>query len=311
MQFLTGLCQLSIQSVNYSINQFHTSLFITAQLLSEEAFNARLDPLIEQSKSNAPTTFARLLFLIRSINHGNAVISTYGTNFEYIIPWPLDEVYGSYAPTKALIYDDECSCGLYPNCTTQASFIQTNSTEVIPIQGLKIGCIPSESFRASTLECFYNQSCINIIEEYTNSTNSPTPLSATMNRSSINTTIAELINNLFVEQWITTKNYSSYYRQCSPLICSYTYIQKFNVLYTVTFLIGLQGGLSIVLNWICPQIVRIVVKVYRHRKRRMNTVQPISSLNTTPVESVSANVRNSTCDIEPIPTSETSQYAFF
>jgi hypothetical protein len=271
----------------------YTSLFITAKLVSKEAFCARLDSLIEQTKSNTPSTFARLLFLIRSINHGNAIISTYATNYEYIIPWPWDTVYGSYAPTQALIYDDNCSCGLYPNCTTGASFIRTNSTEVIRIKGFKIGCTPSESFLASTLECLYDPACINLIQEYTNSTNSSIPLSATMTQSSINTTIAELVNNLFIERWDRKMNYSSYYEQCSPLLCSYTYNQQFSLLDIVTLLIALQGGLAIVLELICPQIVRIIFKLYHHRKKRINIVQPISSLKVT------------------LPTNVTSEYVFF
>jgi hypothetical protein len=247
LQFLTGLCQISIESVNNSVNQLLSSLFVTTEALPETVFNERIDSMIEQSKSIAPTAFAHLFFLTRSVNHGNAVISTYGTNFQY-----FSTTY--YANTQAIIYDNGCSCGLYPNCTSQASFIETNSSKIIPIKGLKIGCTPSESFRLSTLECFYDQSCINLIRQYTNytslmnSSNSSIALSATMSRFSINTTVVELINDLFVEEWATSINYSSYYEQCSPLLCTYTYSQKVNALYTITLLLGLQGGLTIVLN---------------------------------------------------------------
>ncbi|CAF1660120.1 unnamed protein product, partial [Adineta ricciae] len=55
LQFLRQLCQLSNQSINSSVEQFLSSLFITDQLLSEENFNTRLFSLIEQVKSNAPT----------------------------------------------------------------------------------------------------------------------------------------------------------------------------------------------------------------------------------------------------------------
>ncbi|CAF3323049.1 unnamed protein product, partial [Rotaria sp. Silwood2] len=48
LQFLTGLCEHSIQSVNNSIDQFLSSLFVTAQLLPETDFHKRLDLLIEQ-----------------------------------------------------------------------------------------------------------------------------------------------------------------------------------------------------------------------------------------------------------------------
>jgi hypothetical protein len=314
LEFLTGLCQLSILQVNNSIYQFYSSLFVSTRLLSDTAFHERINASIEQIKSNTPKTFARLLFLIQSINHGNGFVSIYGTNFEYIAPWLKHE---TYVPTQAIIYDNECSCGLYQNCTSQASFIRTNSSESVPIKGLKIGCTPSESFRASTLECFYDLSCVNLIEEYTNytnninSTNFPTPLSANMSRFSINTTMAEIINDLFVDNWATTINYSSYFKQCSPLLCSYTYIQKLNSLYTVTLLLGLEGGLTIVLKWICPKIVRIVAKVYQHRKRRMNIIEPAGTGETTIVGNVNTSVHNPPLHLESMPTSVTYQYASF
>ncbi|CAF1242625.1 unnamed protein product [Adineta steineri] len=141
LQFLQGLCQFSMNATYNSVNQFLTSLLVTSELLSETNFHQKLELLIEQSKSNAPTTFRQLLFLIRTINHGNAFMSTYGTNFEYIVP--KDRSYESYAPTRALIYDDACSCGLCSNCTTQASFMTFNSSGIIPIKGLKIGCTPT------------------------------------------------------------------------------------------------------------------------------------------------------------------------
>ncbi len=72
--------------------------------------------------------------------------------------------YASYAFSQAIIYDDECSCELYPNCTSQAYFIEEISSEMIPIKVFKLGCIPSEAFLSSTLGCFYEQSGIHLIE---------------------------------------------------------------------------------------------------------------------------------------------------
>ncbi|UJR24406.1 hypothetical protein I4U23_005783 [Adineta vaga] len=187
------------------------------------------------------------------------------------------------------------SCGLHSNCTSQASFLITNSSDPIEIKGLKIGCTPSESFLASTLECFYDISCINLIQEYTNYTNKvnvttiPIPhLSAMINQSSVNLTIAELVNNLFIENWTTTMNYSSYFEQCSPLLCSYTYLQKFNSLYTITLLCGLQGGLTIVLKWISPKIIQYLTIVYQHHQKRKRRIQPVSTIEMMSTESVAA-----------------------
>ena len=301
------MCELSTKSVNNSINQLLSSLFITAQLLSGKEFTDRIASLIQQTRSTAPITVTRLLYLIRRINQANAVISNYGTNFEYIYDWPgMKE--GYYAPTQAIIYDDGCSCGLQSNCTTQASFVESNSSQNIPIKGLKMGCMPSESFRASTLECFYDQTCLDLIQRHTNSTNRMVPLSQTANQSVVNTTIAALVDDLFVEQWLTTKNYSSYFEQCAPLLCSYSYTQSSSLLYTITVLLGLQGGLTIVLQWICPRIIRIIANIYERWKKRRNIVRPTSTVGVPSVEIINPNVRNTTADLESVPTNSMPRY---
>ncbi|CAF0751207.1 unnamed protein product [Adineta steineri] len=127
-------------------------------------------------------------------------------------------------------------------------------------------------------------------------------------RFSINATIGELIDNLFIEKWSTEMNYSSYFHECSPLYCSYTYIQKkSSFIYTITILLGLQGGLSIVLTWLCPKIVRIASKVNDYRKKRTNSIHPINSLEITPNVTLSTTIHNPACNSESTPTHIISQ----
>ncbi|CAF1281019.1 unnamed protein product [Adineta steineri] len=310
LQFLQGLCNISIESVSNTIDQFLSSLLITTQLLSKKDFNARVNSQIELSRSNAPTALGHFLFLIRNINHGNAIISKYGTNFQYIIDYELP--YSTHLFTKAIIYDDECSCGLSPLCTTQASFIESNSSKKVPIQGLKMGCTPSESFRASTLECFYNQSCLDLIQQYTNYKARIDPIiPSNKSRFSINTTMAELIDHLFIEEWNTTINYTTYFEKCLPLSCSYTYIQRFNLLYLITLLLSFQGGLAILLKWICPKLVYVLVKIYNYRKRQTNIIQPSCSHRISTIDITTTNVYNADIDPKPIPTNRTLRYVCF
>ena len=221
IQYLKGLCEISIDSVNSTIQQFLTTLFITKQLLTENDFNQRMNSSIERIKFNAPNTLNFMSFLLRNINHAHSIVSTYATNFKHITP--TDFTFESLLQSEAIIYDNECSCGLYPNCTSQAYFLRRNSSTKIAIKGLKIGCTPSESFLSSTLESFYDSTCTHIIQEYTNLTYPLEALSITANRSRTNTTINELINTLFVDHWLTTISYSSYYQKCLPSLCSYSY----------------------------------------------------------------------------------------
>ncbi|CAF4115857.1 unnamed protein product, partial [Adineta steineri] len=152
LQFLNGLCQLSMQTVNQSIQQSLSSLMITKQLLSEKNFNLHIHSMINEAKSNAPSTFIRLLSLLQATNHGNAIVSSYGTNYQYIaFEYNL---YQTTLYTQAMIYDNNCSCQLNSTCIINASFIEINSVQSTTIKGLKMGCTPSESLLASTLECF-------------------------------------------------------------------------------------------------------------------------------------------------------------
>ena len=273
LKYIEQLCDHSVKTVTDSIDQFLSSLFVTSNVLSENEFNIRLNSQIEQRKQITPNKFMNLLSLIRNVNHGNSFVSVYGTNYQYYSNWFWNSAQEVYFANEPIIYDNKCSCGLKPNCTRQASFSINDSLRV-PIKGFRMGCTPSESLRESTLECFYDESCLNSIKQYTNLTLNL--LSIEQTQYSINTTISQLIENLFVEQWLISINYSSYYNECSPLLCSYSYNQDFALLYVIAVVLGLQGGLAIVLKWISPKLIHVSVKIYEKQNR--NVIQPIGSI---------------------------------
>ncbi|CAF0805220.1 unnamed protein product [Adineta steineri] len=312
LQFLNGLCQLSMQTVDQSIQQSLSSLMITKQLLSEENFNLQINSMINEAKSNAPSTFIRLLSLLRATNHGNAIVSSYGTNYQYISP--IYTIHQTTLYTQAIIYDDNCSCQLNSTCIIHASFIEMESAQSLTIKGLKMGCTPSESLLASTLECFYDQSCINLIQTMAGYSENitPIPLNITNSRFLMNMTVMNLINDLFVEKWSAIMNYSSYFDKCSPMICSYTYIQRLDSFYTLTYLLGLYGGLTIVLKWISPKIVYLVDKIYQRRKKTTSSIKPISTIEGN-VEIMNANNINNTIalsqSVETVPAHSKSLFS--
>ncbi|CAF1476519.1 unnamed protein product [Adineta ricciae] len=126
-------------------------------------------------------------------------------------------------------------------------------------------------------------------------------------RFSINTPIAVLMKNLFIEEWITSINYSSYFEQCFPLFCSYTYIRRFSLLYAITFVLGIQGGLTIILKWICPQIVRIVFKINYYQNSRRNIVQSMDTTRITTIGSTNTVIPDRNFEAESISRNVTSQ----
>lgn len=294
LQFLSGLCLQATKSVNTSVAQFLSSFLITGELLSPKVFATRIQSVVDQNEMNAPVTFNRAFSLLRISNHANAVLSAYGSNFQFIDPWWLYSP--SAAITRAMTYDNNCSCALSLNCTTQAKFVTIDSSTSAPIRGLKMGCTPNEAFLASTLECFYNSTCIELIlanmlnnsEAIIASTHSP--LVADASRFHVGVTVVDLVSKLFVENWVTSTDYLAYFNRCSPASCSYSYVQRFDALYTVTVTLGLYGGLSLILKWMCPKIIRLFKQIYQWRKQRRNCVQATSSIamvsNTNPVQNI-------------------------
>ena len=150
-QFLKGLCDFSNVSVTQSVQKHLSSLLVSSQLLSVDSFEASINQTINRIKFNTPVAVNRLLSLISMKNHGDSIISTYGTNYQYQNP-AYNGSKNSLTFTQPLIYDDNCSCSLNRTCTIDATFQQL---EMRTIAGLRMGCIPSESFLASTLECFF------------------------------------------------------------------------------------------------------------------------------------------------------------
>ena len=286
LQFLSGLCQQAIKSVNNSIDQLLSSFLLSEQLLPSARLYMRINSTIDQTRANAPTNFMHQLFLLRSINHGNAVISAYGTNFKFVDLWP--HLKHSVASTQAITYDDNCSCELNMSCTTQAALPQRDSTTMVPMKGLNIGCTPSEAFLTSTLECFYDTACIRLLLEHTYNTNSiidvntHQPLSPNVDRFPAHATVMELLGDLFTDTWLPTVDYSAYFDKCSPSSCFYTYIQQLNSLDTLILLLSLFGGLTLILKWISPKIIRVCYKIYLYRTRGRKIVEAApSTLRTT------------------------------
>ena len=317
LQFLKGLCELSIRSVNQSIGQGLSSLLITNQLLSKETFQIRIDTMANSTRSNALVALNRLVLLLRTTNHGDAIVSSYGTNFQYMDPAYKNQT-RSIAYTESVTYDQNCSCDLSFTCFTDASFIDTNSTESKKIKGLKMGCTPSESFLASNLQCFHDVSCIDLIEEMTNTANidMPMPLNLTSSRFSIHATVNELVNELFVETWSTTKNYSLYFNQCSPIFCSYSYTQSLNLMYTVNYILGLFGGLTIVFKWICPKMVSLMNKAIESRRRRTRHIGPVPNIEATVVAFHAKSINPKSAhtiivNLQSVPTVSTHPFVSF
>ncbi|CAF4117379.1 unnamed protein product [Rotaria sp. Silwood2] len=260
-QALSAFCELTNKTISKSLNRFYSNQYISAMITPVHIFESQIQSMLEQFIYSTTNHFLLSLQTIRDTTQANALLSAKQTN---ILVYFL---YENTIATVAPLYYDDCDCGYSAKCIVQ-SFIYSypNLTELFSIPGQYVGCFPLESLLQSTLECFYNQTCVDILHSYLvfNSSMNVTALDASLpSRFFVNSTIQELVNKLMVEQWNRSTMYERYFNSCQPISCTYNYATRNDIIYIITTLLGLIGGMVTVLELFVP----LLVKLARWKKR--------------------------------------------
>ncbi|CAF1181194.1 unnamed protein product [Didymodactylos carnosus] len=272
-QFLRGLCQLSHVMINDDLAVFNSSQYITATVQLKHLFNDQTQSLIDNFILTTTQTFLQSMNIVKYINDANLLVSGLGTNF-YLGFSPRGKVFWNSTQFYSDFPGNNCSC-FYSNDCLMPSAVYNGSvynlTEVFVMPGIELGCLISSSTIQSNLECFYNQSCIDISKTFMQSIyslNVTAMNSSASSRYHPNSTLNEILALLMVEDWNSNASFPSYYKQCAPQECTYTYSAQNSVVYIATTIIGLLGGLTKVLQVIIPSIVKFV----REKKRPIEEV---------------------------------------
>ncbi|CAF1242842.1 unnamed protein product [Rotaria sordida] len=81
-QLLQSFCELAEQTVVRALQDFATSEFITANVISATIFDAQMRSTINTFQLETPSAFISTLELIRRTTHGNAFMTVYASNWE-------------------------------------------------------------------------------------------------------------------------------------------------------------------------------------------------------------------------------------
>lgn len=278
---LSTLCSISNETVNEAIEQFLNETFISAQLMLNTDFHRHINNIIFELQKNTQAEFYQRLQFAKDTLSANAFVSAYDLNWY----WQrgtnenIDRVFA-----HPVLASDGCSCATRSDCLDQAGVYLNHSVkDIFPMTGWNIACSVLETLLHSTLECLYNETCIQLLRYqgniFLNGLTSPPNISFLnryeFSRFRSNTTIQNILHELFLEEWKGNISYSSFYQQCAPTSCSYQTTRKDYLLYTSSKLLGLYGGLTVVLRFLVPLLVRIVFQT-RHLCR-VNTVAPARS----------------------------------
>jgi hypothetical protein len=275
-QALASFCRLSQENVNQSLLIFGSTSFISSRVLSESVFQLQVEDIISRFKLIIPNTFKTQVELISRVIMSNQLMNGLGTSS--LLGFRSDE-FTKYVQAWVNTYFDQdfnaCDCITFPVCPVSFGFYDEfyDYMSFFPpimlimyLPGLRSGCMPVDAILSSSLECFYDQSCVDTIIPYLNIPANFTVMNIlTSSRFPINSTVEAIVSELMIEDWNFNVSYDKYYNQCAPASCTYSKTVQRRFLFLLTTLIGLLGGLCAALDVIVPPVVRFI------RRRRPTT----------------------------------------
>ena len=264
-QVLAALCSFTANSVSNALTEFGAQQLITSHAMSRFLLDAQGTALAARLRATTAANVRRINQYLALNIAGNNLESALQTNY-LVYSVPESRAYITYTAsylvenyTNMNTFGDYCTCSTMVKCTFPSGFYrQTTRTSYlytpVPaptflVPGIRSGCIPSESLLESTLECFYDSFCLNILALLGIRTSGVRSLNASLpSRFGSNATIQSMFDELFIEEWHYESNYTSYFHACAPATCSYTYSDQVNLIYTITTIISLLGGLIVVFH---------------------------------------------------------------
>jgi hypothetical protein len=257
---LKSLCTESKQTITNSLEQLLNQTFISSQVISEEIFKSQATTFIEEWKAFTINSFLRTLRLVRATQHGNHLVAV-GSNSDF----DVNVMSNTFILNSSIDYD-QCNCMLSPSCHST----MRAAKGLASVPGFFMGCFRVEALLKSTLECFYNQMCMDIVKFQTQPpccaiqdsccrSGNFTALDATRNLP--NETVDSVVNKLFVDKWTQNISFKNYFTACAPQSCTYEYTSGQNLVFLVTSIISIFGGLSTGLEIVLLILLWLMMKV--------------------------------------------------
>jgi hypothetical protein len=182
-----------------------------------------------------------------------------------------------------------CSCSVSESCPDSSwsagHIICKNGNNcskgdiVWSVPGLTKSCTIAKTLYLSDFRCFFNQTCLDILLSMFNvdmPNRLPLPevtrAMVALNSSesfafSPNEKLDKIADKLFVDKWRIQPDFVGYYSICAPNSCVYTIKRKLDIVYVVTTVIGLLGGLTVIMRLLVPVTLRFIHSIVSQWKR--------------------------------------------
>ncbi len=256
-QSLRALCMLINSTIFNSLIEFYSNEHVSAFVIPEQLLKSEIESLTDRFRSSVINSFSSSLAMIRTTTQANVLHSSFISNYQVYM---INVSNVAIAPKS----HGSCNCRSSSTCIQLSAFYHhPNSSSLFDVPDFYIGCYTIESLLQSSLKCFYDQWCIDKLQSYILSRIIITVVALDKSVSSlysVNSTIQKLVDNLMIEEWNVLMMYETYYNECQPIQCSYKVARKNDVIYIVTTLFGIAGGLTTTLKLIVPRLVKLARK---------------------------------------------------
>ncbi|CAF4408793.1 unnamed protein product, partial [Adineta steineri] len=147
---------------------------ISPETLTQSVFQSQINASIEQLQVTTPNEFKIQLNLVQSMTTHSKLQSGVQTNSRLDYFLINNQQFGVKRASFRYISSsgNYCYCTVDFNCQQASKIyniygeatqftVNSNSKNLMRINRFKLGCLPVNAILLSTLECFYNQTCLN------------------------------------------------------------------------------------------------------------------------------------------------------
>ena len=259
-QSLSTLCKQAKKAIDAAFHIFLRTQFVGSQVTPKALFVLQINSLIREWQSTTINQNLRTIQLVRATNHGNQLMAS-TPNFQF-----LTDVATRKTKIQSIMYSN-CSCARSQSCRSVMTIPNTHADpdlapELYKIPNFFVGCFMVDALFASTLECFYNRSCMTEIDK-----NLFIRLGKNFNFSALdpnlnspNQTVGDIVNRLMLDTWSSNVSFAAYYNTCAPLSCTFERQRRDDLFSAFNTIIGVFGGLSLGLKIPILIALRIVEK---------------------------------------------------
>lgn len=275
-QMMNMLCKIASRTIDAELHRFQATPFIAHYVHEKNLFEVQARAISDSFINKTTDEFARTLEFTRSLTSASQFITLAATNaIGHVTPKFLVfyKQIGFELEFKTSL-KSKCYCARDLRCQEQSRIYNFNGDisgiEILyEVPGFIVGCYPLDSLLGSSLACFYNKTCVHELFSFVNrNVNRPVLDSNISTRFDHQAIFKTIVSKLFIEDWQMTQSYSSFYNQSMPSYCSYSTSSKNSLLFMITSLIAVYGGLNEALKLVLPHLVNLIAWFISKLKRR-------------------------------------------